>query len=280
MTNEMIEYEQQQPVMFADDTLLAMAEQAERRIEAVIKIKQVALRVTNAGDWVDQNGRPYLQASGAEKIGNLFNISWRIDEPSVEIEEDGHYTYTYRGVFSMSGRSIQVEGSRSSKDGFFRQYVWENNKKTERTVADRDNKRDVKMAALTNLLGNGITRLLGIRNLSYADLEAYAGIKKSDLGKVEYKSEGSEKKDPPKSAVRRMSEQSGQTNETNPNAVTTAQIRAVHSMMTKLEIPDEARHVEASKIISRKIESMNDLTRQEASAVIDHLIKQQPKSEE
>ena len=43
------------------------------------------------------------------------------------------------------------------------------------------------MAALTNLLGNGITRLLGIRNLTWEDLEKYAGIKKDEVSKVEYK---------------------------------------------------------------------------------------------
>jgi len=79
-------------------------------------------------------------------------------------------------------------GSRSSKDGFFRQYDYpKGGQKTEKPVYDRDNKRDVKMAALTNLLGNGITRLLGIRNLTYADLEKYAEIKRDQLGKVEYK---------------------------------------------------------------------------------------------
>ena len=46
------------------------------------------------------------------------------------------------------------------------------------------------MAALTNLLGNGITRLLGIRNLSYSDLEKYAGITKDMIATVDYKGKG------------------------------------------------------------------------------------------
>lgn len=186
--NEMTVYEDQPG--FADDALVRIADQAEKRIDAVIKIKQVALKVTNGHDWVDQGGKPYLQVSGAEKIANLFNISWRINEPIFEMEEDGHYTYSYMGTFSMAGRSIQIEGSRSSNDPFFKQYNWDNKTKTERAIHERDNKRDVKMAALTNLLGNGITRLLGIRNLTYADLEAFAGIKQSDIGRVEYKKDG------------------------------------------------------------------------------------------
>ena len=78
-----------------------MAQQAEKRIDAINKIKQIALKVTNAKDWVDQGGRPYLQASGAEKIARLFGISWRIDEPQVVVEESGHFEYTYKGYFTM-----------------------------------------------------------------------------------------------------------------------------------------------------------------------------------
>jgi len=181
----------------ADDNLMRVAEMAEKRIDAVVKIKQMALKVTNARDWTDQGGNPYLQVSGSEKVANLFNISWRLDEPSVETEPDGHFTYTMRGIFSIPGRSISAEGSRSSKDPFFKKYDWvkqegKPDKKTEKPISAID-RRDVRMAALTNLLGNGITRLLGIRNLSYVDLEVYAGITKDMVSTVDYKGKGKDK---------------------------------------------------------------------------------------
>lgn len=171
------------------DDLMQVAAHAEARIDAVMKIKRVALKVTNAMDWVDQRDKPYLMASGSEKIANLFNISWRLltQEPAVELESDGNYTFTYSGEFSMGNRTIQCEGSRSSRDKFFTQYEYTDGKKIEKLVSDRDNKRDVKMAAFTNLLGNGITRILGIRNLTYADLLEFAGIKQAELQKVVYK---------------------------------------------------------------------------------------------
>jgi hypothetical protein len=172
----------------SDDSgfLLSLAKHAEERIDAVVKIKQMALKVTNASDWTDQGGKPYCQVSGAEKIANLFGISWKIGEPQCEFEPGGHFTYTYRGEFTANGRTIEVDGSRSSKDPFFKKYEYVNGQRVEKPVTDID-KRDVKMAAMTNLLGNGITRLLGIRNMTYADLEAFAGIKQSDVAKVEYK---------------------------------------------------------------------------------------------
>jgi hypothetical protein len=199
MSNDIVAYDVDTPV-FEDDNLLEIARQAEARIDAVIAIKKTALKVTNSNDWVDQNGKPYLQASGSEKIANLFNISWQINEPTIDQEEDGTITYTYKGRFSLRGRSIEVEGSRSSRDDFFKKYVWENGKKIGEKPLD---KRDLKMAALTNLLGNGITRLLGIRNLTYTDLQKFAGITQDQIGKVEYKKGGQK---PPTTEPQRKSE--------------------------------------------------------------------------
>lgn len=175
--------------------LLSLAAVAEERVNAIVKIRNTSIKLTNANDWVDQGGKPYLQASGAEKIAGAFGICWTFvnSEPICEVDDDGHYTYTYQGLFTMSGRKIQVDGSRSSKDPFFKQYKYikkaggGRDEKIEKTIAERDNKRDVKMAAYTNMVGNGITRILGIRNLTYADLEEFAGIKRNQLGKVEYK---------------------------------------------------------------------------------------------
>jgi len=177
----------------AGENLLLIAEQAEKRIDAINKIKKMCLKMTSVSDWVDQSGKPYLMASGSEKIARLVGISWQIGEPVYETEEGGHYTYTYKGQFSLAGATIEAIGTRSSKDGFFKKYEWEGGAKTELPASAID-KGDVKKAAFTNLLGNGITRLLGLRNLTYQDLEEYAGITKDMIVKVDYKKKG-EKQD-------------------------------------------------------------------------------------
>lgn len=173
----------------ADNTLIQLAEQAEKRIDAMQKIKKIALKLTNRHDWTDQNGKPYLQVSGAEKVARLFGISWRISEPICENEEGGHYSFTYKGNFSLAGATIEVIGTRSSKDGFFKKYSWENGTKTDLPPSAID-RGDVKKAALTNLLGNGITRILGLRNLTYEDLQEYAGLTQEMIDKVDYKKKG------------------------------------------------------------------------------------------
>jgi len=171
--------------MIADETLTAIAEQAEKRINAVIKIKQIVFKVTNSHDFVDQAGKPYLQGSGAEKVARLFGISWRIDEPVFESLEGGHFSYSYKGYFTLGGTTIEAIGARSSKDGFFKKYGKESNGERKELPPSEIDKTDVKKAAYTNLIGNGITRLLGIRNLTWEELKE-AGITKEKATTVDY----------------------------------------------------------------------------------------------
>lgn len=151
--------------MLSNDNLLAMAEQAERRIEAINRIMSASLKITNEKDWILIAGTPYLQESGATKVARLFGIGWSIENPILETETDGHFTYTYKGKFSMGGTSIEATGSRSSKDDFF------TGKTNPKAPQDID-KRDVKMSAYTNCINNGIKRILpGLRNLTIEDME-------------------------------------------------------------------------------------------------------------
>lgn len=171
-----------------DSTLLALAEQAEKRVGALNKIKRAALMATNARDWTDQAGNPYLQVSGSEKVARVFGIAWKIDDPSLETEESGHFAYTYKGYFTVAGATIEAIGTRSSKDGFFKKYAGYGDDRKELPPSEID-KGDLKKSAYTNCIGNGITRLLGLRNLTWEDLQE-SGITKDSVGRVDYKKAG------------------------------------------------------------------------------------------
>lgn len=162
--------------MLSNDNLLAMAEQAERRIEAIKRIMNASLKITNEKDWILIAGTPYLQESGATKVARLFGIGWKlIGEPILETESDGHFTYTYKAEFVMGNITIEATGSRSSKDDFF------TGKTNPKAPQDID-KRDVKMSAYTNCINNGIKRILpGLRNLTAEDMQN-AGL---DCGKMQ-----------------------------------------------------------------------------------------------
>ena len=167
-----------------NSSIIEAAANAEKRIEAVNKIKNLALRVTNPSDWVDMGGKPYLQVSGSEKIGRLFGVSWTVECEGCEGLKDGHYQYTYKGKFWFKGVSIEAIGTRSSSDPFFC--------KRKGTVlpAEEVDRANVKKGAYTNCIGNGITRLLGIRNATYEDLNR-AGVQIGTGRKVDYRQNGS-----------------------------------------------------------------------------------------
>lgn len=166
-------------VEIIDDSIIEVANKAEARINAINKIKSIVLRVTNQNDWIDQGDKPYLAVSGAEKVGGLFGIEWSIGEAQLTNEEDGHYSYTYKGKFTMGSRTIEFEGSRSTKDPFFSKAHG-----SDKPVSEID-RNDVKKAALTNLIGNGITRMLGIRNMTWEEVKA-GGIDQSKTPKINY----------------------------------------------------------------------------------------------
>ena len=169
------------PSIASDHELSTIIANAERGIEAFKKIKAIALKVTNSQDWVDENGKPYLQGSGAEKVGRLFGVNWTIDQNvKLDTYPDGHFMYTYFGVFSWRGAMIEAIGTRSSRDPFFSRAKGQDIPPTEIDHGD------LKKSAYTNCIANGITRILGIRNLTWDEVRS-GGIDQEKAGKVEYK---------------------------------------------------------------------------------------------
>lgn len=163
---------------FDYDSLMLVAERADKMVDALNKMMNAALKITNGLDWVLIGGKPYMQESGATKVARLFGISWRILEKGQSMGEGGYPAFHYRMEFRMGKSTIEAEGSRSSADEFF------TGKRTDKEgnplrykKADEICMTDVQKAAYTNTLNNGIKRLLpGLRNIDLATLES-AGIK-------------------------------------------------------------------------------------------------------
>lgn len=157
------------------DNIIYLAERAEKYIVAMNKIMTAALKITNELDWVLIGGKPYLQESGATKVARLFGISIQvIGNPTIEVDRDGYKTYTYRARFMLRDQYVECEGSRSASEDFFA-----GQGKTKKP--DEIDDRDVKMAAYTNCVNNGIKRLIpNLRNIDTATLEA-AGLDVSSI---------------------------------------------------------------------------------------------------
>ena len=170
------------PVAAVGDDILAIA---EKRVDTFNKIKLIALRATNKMDWVDQDGSPYLQGSGSEKVGRLFGLDWKLksDPRKVNSDDDRGPFYYYEVrilVSSKSGDTIESIGTCSSRDSFFAKAkgAW-------RLLSEIDETNILK-SAYTNALSNGVTKLLGLRNLTWEEVEKFAGFKRGDVAQVRH----------------------------------------------------------------------------------------------
>lgn len=160
------------------DNILYLADKADKYIAAMNRIMDAALKITNELDWVLIGGKPYLQESGTTKVARLFGISIQlIGQPMVEVDLVGYKTWTYKARFMLKDQFIECEGSRSMKEDFFARAGKDNPLKKPEEIDERD----VKMAAYTNCLNNGIKRLIpNLRNIDIATLER-AGL---DINKI------------------------------------------------------------------------------------------------
>lgn len=157
------------------DNIMYLAEKADKMITAMNKIMSAALKITSEHDWTLIGGKPYLQESGATKVARLFGISWKIGNPKIECDTEGYKTFTYKGRFEMRGQFIECEGSRSMKDEFF------SGKSDKRKSVDEISERNVRQAAYTNCINNGIKRIIpGLRGIDVKTLSD-AGL---DTGKI------------------------------------------------------------------------------------------------
>lgn len=180
------------PAAEMGDDLVAMVRQGEKRIDAVKKVKMYSLSLTNNSDWIDEGGKPYLQASGAEKVGMFWGINWQLGPPELTWLEDAHYLMTVKGYFSRGPtHKIEIVGTRSSRDPFF-------SKSGGKDIPAGDIDRgDVTKAAVSNCIANGVTRILGIRNVTWEDLKPFGIERDKAGGRVDFKKGSADPNAPP-----------------------------------------------------------------------------------
>jgi len=141
----------------------------------------ICLKLTNEADWLN-HGKPdapkfSLQASGAEKVCNPLGMVW--DRPVVtkhERQDDRgtHYEYEVEGIITsrVLRRFGWFTGNCSSRDVFF----------NARGTYDEG---DIRKAAFSNWLVNGVTRLAGIRNPTI-EMLSKAGLNPSKITGIDY----------------------------------------------------------------------------------------------
>lgn len=178
LENQIITVNQSNQLDTTDDISAA----ANRRIAQLDKIVKLSISRTNQNDWVDQDNKPYLTCSGAEKIARLFGVCWKDvkTEKIITSDEQGqYYFYEVSGTFVLGADNISAVGTCSQKDKFFAKRGGEMKPLSE---IDETN---IRKAAYSNMVVNGVSRILGIRNLTWDEVRS-GGIDPKKSAKVSY----------------------------------------------------------------------------------------------
>ncbi len=180
-TTEIVEHAEHIPQEFDLDKVVRLA---EAQVKALSKVFEIAIKRLETTDWCDQQGKPYLMASGCEKLMPLFGISILNIKSRKEKDKDekgDYYIYYYSGTFQWKGNAIESMGACSSRDKFF---AWDKYNKDFKPLHDVD-ETNIAKASYSNMVVRGVTGLLGIRNLNWDKLIAL-GVDRDKCAKVEY----------------------------------------------------------------------------------------------
>jgi len=185
---EVITVEQPEPPQ-----LRQALDEIEESLQTFDRILRLSVKRTYPSDWVDQDGKPYLQAVGAERIANPFGVQLRdvTKEKITGKDKKGeYYIWIYRGLASSPKlrRAIEVQGKCWSRDKFFAV------KDKELRPIEDISEPNIMQKAYNNLYVNAVTRLLGLRGLNYEFLRE-CGLDTSKIIKVPYTERGKGKSD-------------------------------------------------------------------------------------
>lgn len=165
-------------------------QEAEVRLEIIQRVMQVALKATYAQDWVNMGGKPYLAATGAERLASLFGVTISdMDSKRYEDRDErgAYYYFVITGTAHFRGTSISVMGTCSARDQFFStRYEGEGESRRQILLpAEAVDQPSIVKAAYSNMIANAVTRVLGIRGLTWEQLEQL-GFDRSRAASVQF----------------------------------------------------------------------------------------------
>lgn len=175
--------------------LSKMIEYLELEKVAFKRLRIIVMGYTRVKDWVNIDGTPYLQESGAQAIAGRMGVSFTEPTTSRVESEDSkgkYYTWSYKATayiepgsicYSIIKHRIGIEGLCSSRDKFFGVQGGEL-----KPIEDID-ERNVRFKAQSNLYANGIKKILGLRNIEWREL-LEAGLDIVKVVQVEHRAYG------------------------------------------------------------------------------------------
>ncbi len=189
-----------QMVNLSDSYVAEIGQQIERRA----KLLRMAVKALLPHDIQDFDGRPYIEGEGAARIMSAIR-GFAVGESVYTVErEDNHYFVECVTPISWMGADTVGYGDCSTADSFFTGRDGKGGKYkkfAEQTGSDAIASRlilpEAKKKARENSLSRAVCELLGIKGMTWKDLEEL-GFNRTQAGaKVEFKksSQGGEVKE-------------------------------------------------------------------------------------
>lgn len=155
-----------------------------KRNHLLERVLDYAISATHPEQWFDLGGKPWPGGPACESMARRCGVSVtsvRTTKRPSSDDKGEFYLYLCEGVVSLPSGfdSIEALGTCSSRDTFL---GTETNAGRELSEVDEGS---ILKAAYTNMIVNGVTRLLGVRSLSW-DRLATLGLERGKMGKVEF----------------------------------------------------------------------------------------------
>lgn len=234
----------------------------ERRDQFVKAAVPIALRSTRASDWTSFGGTPWPMASAIEKIRMRFGISvrnLRYERYAGEDEQGRFVGYRCIGTFRIEGLadSIEAVGTASSRKMFWGLRTLEDGTREARPLFEV-NEENLMKHAYTNCLANGVIALVGLKGITWEDLERY-GIEKGKATHIQFRST--------KRELQRNESQS-----------TAARVRQKKPEPEQPDRPTKEEIVAARKAVSQALRALSDFSGEPLDEVCRHMFKHPPDS--
>lgn len=145
------------------------------RYELMEQMQIMAMKVLKPQDLIKYGKNPGISGPGAERIARAFGLKFFGVKAEKVNMEGGHYYIQVTGKVGFDEReTIDVLGTCYSQKPFFA-------KKDHRMIPSSEvDLGNIQKNAMTNFMVNAVTRFLGLRGLSWKDVEILSGGKCSE----------------------------------------------------------------------------------------------------
>ena len=182
------EDENRQPAL-TGNALAQAVNQAEQMANLMPRLYRAIAKCTVPGDWSTFGQKGYLTGAASERVARVFGITfsnWRQEKNEWQDEKGEAYRWLYSAEARLGNTILPVEGMCSSRHKLWAERTDDKEGKYLLPPSEID-EANVRRAAMTDCIRQGVSRLLGLRGIHVNVLREW-GINLENSDKVDFKS--------------------------------------------------------------------------------------------